>query len=237
MCYRISNTASRSTLEEAVGRSFKYPHLYEKRLVINGLHEVTLPIVSMEEARLLIPAIWGLLPEGYREDWQAFQNVRNTLTTSLDAIDTQSWYGQSLLNKRCLIPVTGLFTSYLHGGILYPFYVKNTSGSPFCLAGIYTFTEDGYITFSILTRWAEGIFKKVHNVDQTMPLILNANLQSAWLTEHLDWEEVFEILNTPHEYSLEGYPIAREFFKNGISFDSMLEPVSYKNLPLAGTSQ
>jgi putative SOS response-associated peptidase YedK len=186
----------------------------------------------MDEIQWLIPAIWGLLPEGYREDWQGIQHVCNTLTTSLDTINTHSWYGQSLLNRRCLIPVTGFFTSYLHEGILYPFYIKHVSGSPFCLAGIYTYTEDGYITFSLLTRCAEGIFKKVQNVDQTMPLILNQKLQSEWLTEHLVREEVFEILSTPNEGGLEGYPIARECFNNNISFDSMLEPVHYKNLPV-----
>lgn len=231
MYYKLSNTASRDELERTLNRYLKYPHLYEKQVLINGFEEASIPIVAMEEKDSIIPAIWGILPEGYDEEWSVFQNICNTLNAPLESMYSNLWYAKSLLYKRCLIPVTGFFTSYLSDGVVYPFYFSRADGLPFCLAGIYTILDDGFISCSIITCTADDIIRRVHNVGQTMPMILNGTLHSAWLQEGVEMAEIKEILNTPHEYQIKSHPIAREFYKNNISYDSMLEPVHYGTIP------
>jgi len=231
MYYKISNTASRETLVKHLGKSFMYPDLYKKNVLINGFEEATIPVVSMENDHVITPAIWGILPEGYMEEWSFFQNICNTLTVSISSMDKQLWYAKSLANQRCLIPVTGFFTSYLKDGAIYPFYFSRTNGMPFCFAGIYNKTHDGFLTCSIITCKADDVISKVHNVGQTMPMILSNELQSAWLQEGIEMNDIKEILNTPHDYQIKSYPIAREFYKNNISYDSMLEPVYYDAVP------
>ncbi|QLG44969.1 SOS response-associated peptidase [Costertonia aggregata] len=231
MYYKLSNTASKKALEELLNRSFKYPHIYEKKVLINGFEEECIPIVSMKEDNLITPAIWGILPDGYEEEWRVFQNICNTLNAPLETMESNLWYAKSLLSKRCLIPVTGFFTSYLSDGIVYPFYFSRATGLPFCLAGIYTVLEDGFVTCSVITCSADDSIRKVHNIGQNMPVILNGHLQSAWLQEGIEMSEIKEILDTPHTYQIKSHPIAKEFYKNNISYDSMLESVFYDNIP------
>lgn len=231
MYYKLSNTASLDTLEKLLERPFKYPHIYEKQIMINGFEEATIPIVSMQEKDAITPAIWGILPEGYQEDWSVFQNICNTLNTTLESMDTHLWYAKSLLTKRCLIPVTGFFTSYLADGVVYPFHFSQTSGLPFCLAGIYTVLDDGFVTVAVITCEADDIIRRVHNVGQTMPMLLSKELHSDWLNNELGMNDIKTILSTPHNYDIKSHPIAREFYKNNISYDSMLDPVFYENIP------
>lgn len=231
MYYKISNTSSGEILENTLDRPLKYPHLYEKQIMVNGFGEASIPIVPMQESDVIVPAIWGILPEGYHEDWSTFQNICNTLNAPLESINTHSWYSKSLQTKRCLIPVTGFFTSYVSNGLVYPFYISRTNGLPFCFAGIYNKTDDGFLSCSIITCKANDVIGKVHNVGQTMPVILSEELQSEWLQEDKELNEIKEILNTPYAYQIKSHPIAREFYKNNITYDSILEPVFYEDIP------
>lgn len=231
MYYKLSNTASRETLEKELGRPLKYRHLYEKQIMVNGFEESIIPIVPMAEKNKITFSIWGILPEKYEDDWQVFQNICNTLNVPLKSMESHLWYSKSLLTRRCLIPITGFFTSYLANGVVYPFYFTTASSRPFCLAGIYNILSDGFTTCSIITCNADDIISKVHNVGQTMPMILNSELQTAWLQEGIEMSEIKEMLQTPHDYQIKSHPIAREFYRNNISYDSMLEPVFYDNVP------
>jgi putative SOS response-associated peptidase YedK len=231
MYYKLSNNASRDTLEILLERPFKYPYLHKKRVLINGFEEATIPIVSMQEKDIITPAIWGILPEGYEDDWSVFQNICNTLNVPLESMDMNLWYAKSLINQRCLIPVTGFFTSYLADGVVYPFHFSQASGLPFCLAGIYTVLEDGFVTAALITCEADDIIGRVHNVGQTMPMLLSKDLHSDWLNDELVMNDIKKMLSTPHNYNIKSHPIAREFYKNNISYDSMLDPVFYDNAP------
>jgi putative SOS response-associated peptidase YedK len=199
--------------------------------MVNGFEEATIPIVTMEEPSVITPAIWGILPEGYKENWQDFQNFCNTLNVPLHSINKDLWYSKSLLNRRCLIPVTGFFTTYVKNGIIYPFFFSNSNNMPICLAGIYTKTNDGFLTCSIITCEADEVIGQVHNVDSTMPVILSKEKHSLWLSEETEMENIMNILNTAHDHNLKSHPIAREFYTNNISYNSMLEPVFYEAIP------
>ena len=78
MYHKLSNTANRITLEREFNIRFKYPNLYQKQVLINGMDETTIPIITMHEPELMVPAIWGLLPEGYKDDWSVFQDIFNS---------------------------------------------------------------------------------------------------------------------------------------------------------------
>lgn len=231
MYYKLSNIASKSILEKHLNRPFKYPNLYDRQILINGLEESVIPIVVMDERDKIVFSIWGILPEGYQEDWSVFQDICNTLNVPLTSMDSNLWYAKSLMDKRCLIPVTGFFTSFLSDGVVYPYYFAREQGLPFCLAGIYNVLDDGFITCSLITCQADDIIRRVHNLGQTMPMILHHDLYAAWLQEGVEVSEIKKILATPHEYRIKSHPIAKEFYKNHISYDSMLDPVFYDHIP------
>lgn len=231
MYHKLSNTASRITLEKEFNKHFKYPNLYQKQILINGIDEVTIPIIPMEEENLIVPAIWGILPENYKDDWSVFQNIFNSLNLNINSLDNPSWYSNALLNRRCLIPVTGFFTSYLIDGILYPYYFHRKSGLPFCLSGIYNKLEDGFLSCAIITTLNQHGPKAVQNIDGSIPLLFPKDLNPKWLSPEINKNDIQEMLNSTPNYSLIAHPISKEFFKNNISYTSMLEPVYYEKAP------
>ncbi|MCM4166996.1 hypothetical protein KCTC52924_01852 [Arenibacter antarcticus] len=231
MYYKLSNTASVPTLQTEYNKLFKYPNLYRKQVLINGIEEVTIPIITMEEKQYIIPAIWGILPENYEDDWSVFQDVINSLNLNIDSLNNPSWFAPALLQRRCLIPVTGFFTSYLINGELYPYYFHRQSGLPFCLTGIYNRLEDGFLSCAIITSTTDHGLKNVQNLDRTIPLMLPNELHKDWLNEDLNEDGIKNLLKSTPDFKLIAHPISKEFFKNNISYTSMLSPVSYEAAP------
>lgn len=223
MYYKLSNTAERETLENHFAIPFKYPNLYKPIRVINGFNEESLSIITSEEHNLISFGIWGILPQEYQEDWKDFQSLTNTLHITDSKIHSEAWYKNALIHRRCLILVTGFFTAYLRKGIIYPYFVSRPSGTPFCMAGIYNYTEDGFITCSFLTVKKDKFVKQVHNISEEMPLILSGYLQRKWISPNPneDLQEINKIIKHPSHIDLQAHPIPMDFHKNPRSLNAM----------------
>lgn len=233
MCYRISNTATKETIEKTFNASFKFPTLHKETPVIDGLIESSVTIIKMSKKDKISLAIWGILPETYQDDWQFFQNVQNTLNLSLETIKEDQKYRDALAHRRCLVIVTGFFTYYLYKGDLYPYYVHQESNKPFAIAGIFNQLDDGFITCSLIISKANAFIKKIHNSDNLMPVVLDQNNQDLWLDNHTKDDVIDEVINTESQLVFKAYPIAKEFHKLGVNFNSVLEPVNYNSIPKA----
>lgn len=232
MYYRLSNTAERSRIERLFGVSFDHPNLYRPEILVNGLVESSISIITSENPARVSIAIWGLLPENCSEDWGQFQNLTNTLNTDIRALHSELWYAAPFRKRKCLILVTGFFTSFLRDGSVYPYYVGLKSGDPFYLAGIYNRLEDGFITCSLVVGNVDHFIKKYQNVVDCMPLIVPKGLAEVWLNEDMPLEEWETFLSRSGSEQLRANPIAKEFFNQNISYDSMLEPYGYDDLSL-----
>ena len=227
MYFKISNTAKMKEIEQDVNALFKYPNLYTPQVVISGLNEVSIPVITMNEPNAVNLAIWGLLPTTFNDDWELFQKLTNTLTISAQKINTNMWYHDSFMNSRCIIPVTGFFTSVLKNGEIYPYHVSSKNGGILYLAGIYTILDDGFITCSLLTGPLEKQVVSYQNLVDYMPVIIDHDDKYEWLSEETKIERAQMILQPPHKTDLEIRPIARNLFNQDISYDSMLLPYEY----------
>ena len=227
MYYKISNTAKKKEIESWTNAVFKYPHLYEPQLLINGLNEVSIPLLTMEKPNELALAIWGMLPEKYKDDWTIFQSSTNTLNLHEELMDSELWYANALQQRRSVIPVTGFFTSLLKDGVAYPYHISLKSGKPFYLAGVYNILEDGFITCSLLVGKANSFIKKFQNIVDCMPLVVATERKNEWLNKGTSIANIREILNSPITNEYHASPIAKELFNNNITYDSMLSPYNY----------
>ncbi|WP_405411814.1 SOS response-associated peptidase [Maribacter sp. Asnod1-A12] len=227
MYFKISNTAKMKEIERDLNALFKYPNLYSPQVVINGLNEVSIPVVTMADSNTISLAIWGLLPSSFHEDWELFQKLTNTLTIPSYNLETDIWYHDSFTSRRCIIPVTGFFTSVLRKGGIYPYHVNNKRGEILYLAGIYTVLEDGFITCSLLTGPLENEVVKFQNLVDYMPIVINHDDKQEWLSTETRIDRVIDILKPPHTTELNVEPIAKNLFNLDISYDSMLMPFEY----------
>lgn len=228
MFYKLSNTIDIARFEEEFNINFQYPLLYKKAPIVNGLTEQSLPIIKMESEDTASLAIWGLLPQNYKEDWKSFQTFTNTLNISISDLDKLTWVKNIVRQQRCVVIVSGFFTSYLFEGEIYPFYVYEKNFKPFGLAGIYSTLEDGFNSFSIVTSALENELDVVHNLGREFPIALTGNNYKDWF--NLDISE--NCISNLNKLKLQAHTISKEFFKNDITFDSILEPAKYNQLPI-----
>tara|TARA_R110002051_G_scaffold16926_1_gene50341 strand:+ start:10964 stop:11656 length:693 start_codon:yes stop_codon:yes gene_type:complete len=222
MYFKISNTADMKEIQREVKALFKYPNFYTPQVVINGLDEVSIPIITMADSQVISLAIWGLLPKSYNDDWELFQKLTNTLNINSATLESELWYRDALSNGRCIIPVTGFFTSILKNGEIYPYFICPRNEKMLYLAGIYTVLEDGFITCSILTGPLEDKIVDYQNLVDYMPIIVGHEDKEAWLSDSTEPCQVKAIMKSSHTTELRIKPIAKSLFNQDISYDSML---------------
>lgn len=232
MYYKLSNTADRNQIEQLFKIPFKYPNLYHPEIVINGFTESSIPIITGEEPDKVSLGIWGILPADYNDDWSTFQNVSNTLTIDEKMLDGSSWYKTAFEHRRCLIIVTGFFTTFLQKGTIYPYYLGRPDNAPFFLAGIYNTLNDGFITASLLVGAADRYVQKFQNLTETMPVVVPENHADSWLEQKITLGGLREMMANPSPNHLKANAIAKDFFKNNITYDSMLTPLDYSGIPM-----
>ena len=227
MYFKLSNTADMKVLESEANALFKYPNLYEPRVVISGLTEVSIPIITMQEPNVISLSIWGLLPSNYQDDWELFQNLTNTLNIHTDSLNSKLWYANAMEDHRCLLPVTGYFTSVLKDGEIQPYFIESEDGRPLYLAGIFSVLEDGFITSTILTGPMDSFLGKYQNLVNFMPMLIPENRKDEWLETETKKKRAMEILSAPHGMDLKAKSIAKSLFNQDISYDSMLMPFDF----------
>ena len=231
MFYKVSNTAKRIKIERELELLFKYPEIYEPNPIINGLKESSLCVVTSEKPYEINYGIWGILPEGFEDEWSVFQSVNNTLNINSNDFKNSKWYLEALNKRRCLILVTGFFTSFFYNGSVYPYYVSSPLKETISIAGIYNQLEDGFITCSPILCEANNFIKNIHNINTEMPLIIDKTAREEWLDTNYEVDLNYYIKQTC-AINLKAHTIAKEFYKNDIIYKGILEPVHYNNLPI-----
>lgn len=236
MFYKLSNAIEKNKVEKDLNLRFKYPNLYEPELIIDGLTEATISIVTMEDHEEINLAIWGLLPENYKEDWSTFQEVTNTLNLGLTQLKSIPWMTSALKTRRSLILVSGFFAYLLRNGTIYTYYVSLPSDESFFIGGVYNELDDGFLSCSPITTKANEFISSFHNIDNQMPIIITDSVVETWLSKETDEITIEKIINDPPRLTLRANPIANDFFKNNIVYNSLLQPVFYDDIPEVGES-
>lgn len=153
---------------------------------------------------------WGCIPY-YVHDEKAFLKQRTSMLNARSERileDTKSfWY--KIKNRRCLIPVSGIYEHREIAGWKkkVPYLVTLKDQSTFFLPGLYSVAEladtaTGELikryTFTILTRAANAVMQQIHNSGDNkgrMPLFLPFELSKKWVIEDLDIETYKSLLD------------------------------------------
>lgn len=234
MVYKLSNVVERDRVEKELDVEFKYPNLYVPRLVINGLQETNLSIITEHYPNELDIAIWGLLPSNYKEDWSSYQNVANTLNVSLEQLKAISWLRNTLKERRCLVLTSGFFCYQLRRNKVYTYYLSMPNEEPFYLGGIYNKLDDGFLSCALITTKPSKFISSIHNIDNAVPLVITKGVKETWLSANTEKGVIDNIIKNPPNPRLRANPIANDFFKNDIINESLLQPVYYDDLTERG---
>ena len=141
------------------------------------------------------------------------------------------------MEKRCIIPLSGFYEPHKYKGKSYPFYFSHKNEDPISVAGIYSETYDGTVSFSMLTKPASEWFGKIHNKvgEKRQIIILDKMLEQEWLRDDLNEQHIKELFNVQYDEDLlQAYPVSRDIFSPSIESDhpDITKPVDYPFLDI-----
>ncbi|TYA56690.1 SOS response-associated peptidase [Formosa maritima] len=229
---KLEKSFSVALFEESIRPLFDTPQYH-----LNGFAHPNMLVIPQERNTVLAPGVWGIVPKQkkaseiktYFKEATAFGGGLNARS---EKIFQHFLYKESVLNKRCIIPISGFFEPHEYNKKKYPFYIHNKNEEPLALAGLYT-VIDTYITFTILTKEASPQLAEIHNVKKRQPVILAEDNYQSWLTNELNELQIKELINSDcPESMLECYPVSKDVFSPKIDSNnpSIIDKVSYSEL-------
>lgn len=229
MCYDISLRTNMSVLQE-----YFQDLEFDSDIILNEMASIHIighayaehPVIyrhrSDEKLHCRLME-WGCIPF-YVKDESAFRKSRTSMLNarSEKILEDSKSYWYKIRNRRCLIPVTGI---YEHREIKgwknkVPYFIRLREQPLFFIPGLYSVAElpdkeTGEMipryTFTIITRGANEVMKMIHNGGDNkwrMPLFIPHEMAMQWLQQDLPLEEYKRILHfeMPSE-ELEHYPV------------------------------
>lgn len=191
MFYKISNIASKESIENKFRVTFEFPKIYKPQTLIDGLKESTISVITLADPNKVTYAIWGLLPENFEDNWSVFQDVVNTLNVKFDSLQSgNGLYNNLLKSRRCVIIATGFFTTLLTNGTVQRCHVHLPDYEPFAIAGVFNELSDGFITCSLVITQVSDSFKDIPNISDFKPLVLNEKELKQWFNTTTSLDQI-----------------------------------------------
>jgi putative SOS response-associated peptidase YedK len=213
MCYDISFTAKLKELPNYFPEMVESPQLeldFESDHIIAHRYP-EYPIVKRnQEGNIVYQQMeWGVIPFYVKDETKFIRQRASMLNARSEKIlDDPKSVWNKIKNRRCLIPVTGIFE---HRGIVgwknkVPYFITLKNQSMFFLPGLYATAdlpdmETGEVvkrySFTLITRQANPLLKNIHNDGDhryRMPLFLPLELSKQWIDQELPEAEYRKIL-------------------------------------------
>ncbi|MEO6315951.1 MAG: SOS response-associated peptidase family protein [Chitinophagaceae bacterium] len=214
MCYDVSFTVQGEELgdyfpdlvfDEQINMEFDGTHIMGHTY---GKH----PIIyrHREDQKLHCrPMEWGCIPFYVKEE-KAFLRQRATMLNARSEriLDDNKSYWYKIRERRCLIPVNGIYEHRAVKGWKkkVPYFVQLKQQHMFFLPGLYSVTELPDITtgemlkrytYTIITRDANSVMRNIHNDGDNrgrMPLFLPFHKSLEWVNQELPVDHYQDIL-------------------------------------------
>ncbi len=182
-----------------LNRHFPQLHLSQGEMPQTGeIHptNAVLMITGNSTGYLAAKARWGLV--GSFLD----HAPRSPLTTlPSEGLAAKPFYSKILKRSRCLIPATAFYEWQSLAGAKQKMRISQPTGETLMFAGIFDHHPLAGTTCAILTTAADVTVSRIHD---RMPVILDHDEGSFWLSEHEEFPETefTTMLQTPSRHTL-----------------------------------
>jgi putative SOS response-associated peptidase YedK len=152
------------------------------------------PVITNEPERALAQMRFGLQPF-----WAKSNGAASMINARVETIATKPAYKKALIQRRCVIPVSGYYEWQKVGGKKQPLYIHAKDGRLIALSGVWErwTSRDGEVieSFAIVTRPSSGF---LHDIHDRMPLEVPRDQLGLWLDprEH-SAEQLAPVLQAP----------------------------------------
>lgn len=230
MCYYASVKTTSAQLVADLHTPFERAEEFTGIVRANGFSHPVLPVLSIDNGRSINMYTWGLIPH-WVKDWDSAVKLRRqTLNCISEEVFEKPSFRDSIMKRRCIIPVTGFFEWKHVGKSKLPYFIHPKEQPYFYLMGLYSFwtdpaTRDVLPTFTILTGKANVLMADIHNTKKRQPLMIDKRNIDAWISPDLPKSGVIELMQPCDDREMAAYTIAGG--TDNTNNESALEPHPY----------
>ena len=152
---------------------------------------------------------WGLVPF-WAKDLKIGARMINARR---EGIEDKSSFRKPIREKRCLVIGDSFYEWQRKDGKKHPHRIQPANGSLLVMAGIWESWKpkddpgaDTVHTYSIITGEPNEEMAPIH--DRMPMLLLDEDVQKAWLDESTSLDDVKDLLRTPPDGTLSAYPVS-----------------------------
>lgn len=182
MCYKLKKTSGAEALKKRFHVKTAPEILQETE--VSGFEHSAIPIITNDKPDEIQLFHWGLIPS-----WEKTMDHRkSTLNARIETLREKPSFSESL-GRKCLVLVDGFYEyQWLDpaGKNKQKYLITAANNEPFALAGLWRAglapNGEWMQTFTIITTEARGIMREIHNSKLRMPVVLQREIEHAWLT-------------------------------------------------------
>jgi len=213
MCFTIEIHLSRKAIEERFQVDASGLFDFDFNYFYRAFNNPFIPVVSQEDPARAQLMQWGLIPEWCRDREEAERIRKGTYNARSETLHEKPSFKEPLSRGRCLIIAGGFFEWQLVNQARVPWYITLKSGAPFAFAGLCDYWRDpsnGEIlkSCSIITTTANPLMEKIHNTKKRMPVILDQERESEWITGEPSLLKRRELLKPCNDLDLKAYTVS-----------------------------
>ncbi|MDT8430894.1 MAG: SOS response-associated peptidase [Bacteroidales bacterium] len=214
MCFTISIKTTRDVIEKRFNADTSALSDFDFRYFFKAFEYPLIPVITLQEPGKVRLMHWGLIPAWSRDREQAMKIRSGTCNARGESLHEKPSFRKAATSQRCLVVVSGFFEWQHVAGQKIPWYIRHQQQELFSLAGIYDQWRDPATlqqldTFSIVTTYANPLMEKIHNTKKRMPVILDQQDESTWITDHLDDTLKIRLLVPYPDDALRAYTIGK----------------------------
>lgn len=191
MCARYTLTKAEKEILKAY--QVKLPEVFEPNYNLAPTQMGL--VITADEPDIAQQMHFGLVPYWATSIKMDF----STLNATSEKAGTKKTYAPLLKNhKTCLVLADGFYEWDKKSGVKLPYRFELTDREIFAFAGLWSqwkdkFTSEVYRSFTIMTTVANDTVGKVHDPKFRMPVILDKNEESLWLSKDISVPELISL--------------------------------------------
>jgi putative SOS response-associated peptidase YedK len=176
MCFQSKLSKKAAIIESRFKATFEQLELYSPQNVIKGFDFPKSPVILHMDTSAIKMVNWGLVPH-----WAQDISIRKyTLNARIETLTEKPAFRSSVAN-RCIVLTDGFYEWQHVGKEKYMFEI-GYGDALFAFAGLYD-EYDGQLSYTIVTREAQGVMREIHNTKLRMPYALHTDeSMNAWLS-------------------------------------------------------
>lgn len=220
MCYYVSVKTNPKQLMSTFKVQFPAGSAFEGYNMANGFAHPLLPVLTYHNERTLSLYQWGLIPPFIKTADQAIKIANQTLNAKSESVFDKPAFKESIIKRRCIIPVTGFF-EYKHlGKEKVPYFIYPKVKPFFNLAGIFSHwvePNSGNLTssFSILTGTANELMAGIHNSAKRMPLMISDAKIDTWIDGDSAKDAIIALMQPCDDTNMAAYQVNKNLIGIG----------------------